>query len=400
MNEPINNLAQLREAIGDLDLKILKSFAQRRQLSLQVAAFKLANNAKIRDESQEKKLLTKLIDKGKEFGITPNTTLTLFHSIIEDSVRGQYDYFLQQQQINGQLQVKVAVLGEPDSYSYIALKNHFSTKKQQLETIHCNSFLQIFKEVSNDTAELGIVPIENTTSGNITEIYDLLSEYQLNIVGEEKLKVRHCLIGTQQSSIESLRDVYSHPQAIAQCKSFFLENPHIQSHFRSSSSSAIKLIAEYQNPTIGAIASEQAAEQSGLKVLSYAINNYQENYTRFLLIAKHNIDVPSAVPAKTTVSMDTGQKAGALLDCLQVFKKYQINMSKLESRPIPTQPWHERFYVDLEGNISDEKLSQALNELKQVANQIQLLGCYPKHDVIATKLDLNTINHKVVNHEA
>lgn len=400
MNKPISDLKELRAAIGNLDLEILGSFAKRRQLSLQVAAYKLKNNAKIRDETQEKKLLARLIEKGEQFGIAPNTTLTLFHSIIEDSVRGQYDYFLQQQKAKGQRLVKVAVLGEPDSYSHIALKNHFSTKNQQLETTHCNSFMQIFKEVNSGTADLGIVPIENTTSGNITEIYDLLSEYDLNIVGEEKFKVRHCLVGTEQSSIETLRDVYSHPQAIAQCKQFFLDHPQIQSHFRSSSSSAIKLIAEYQNPTIGAIASEQAAEQSGLKILSYAINNYQENYTRFVLIAKERIEVPSAIPAKTTISIETGQHAGALLDCLQVFKKHQVNMSKLESRPIPTQPWHERFYIDLEGNVSEQSLSIALNDLKQVANQVHLLGCYPKHDVVATKLDLNTVKHKGVSHEA
>lgn len=397
MNKPEIDLNQLRKAISSLDSELLNIFAQRRQLSLQVAAYKLANNGQIRDESREKKLLTRLVDKGLEFGIAPNTTLTLFHSIIEDSVRSQYDFFLEQDKAQGSQTVKVAVLGEPESYSHIALKNHFSTKKQRLETIHCHSFMQIFKEVDNGTVDLGIVPIENTTSGNITEIYDLLAEYQLKIVGEEKLKVRHCLVGTEQASIETLRDVYSHPQAITQCKKFFLEHPHIQSHFRSSSSSAIKLVAEYQNPSIGAIASEQAAEQSGLKVLSYAINNYQENYTRFLMVAKQAITVPTVIPAKTTIALETGQQPGALLDCLQILKKYQINMSKLESRPIPTQPWHERFYIDLEGNTEEDTVSKALMELEKVANTLHCLGCYAKHDVVATKLDTSIIEHSEHN---
>lgn len=393
MNTPETDLMQLREAITRLDSELLRTFAQRRQLSLQVAAYKLANNGKIRDEAREKKLLTRLVEKGLEFGIAPTTTLTLFHNIIEDSVRSQYDYFIEQTKEQGLNAVKVAVLGEPESYSHIALNNHFSTKKQQLETIHCHSFVQIFKEVDNGSVDMGIVPIENTTSGNITEIYDLLTEHHLKIVGEEKLKVRHCLVGTEQASIETLRDVYSHPQAIAQCKNFFLEHPYLKSHFRTSSSSAIKLVAEYQNPSIGAIASEQAAEQSGLKVLSYAINNYQENYTRFLLIAKQNLKVPPAIPAKTTIALETGQEPGALLNCLQILKNNQINMSKLESRPIPTQPWHERFYIDLEGNTSDSNLSKALLELEQVANNLHCLGCYAKHDVVATKLDTSTIKH-------
>lgn len=393
MNKKEIDLEQLRSAITHLDSEILNIFAQRRQLSLQVATYKMAHGRQIRDERQEKKLLTQLVDKGMEFGIAPNTTLTLFHSIIEDSVRSQYDFFLKAQQASGTKITKVAVLGEPESYSHIALKNHFATKSQQLETLHCHSFMQIFKEIDNGAVDLGIVPIENTTSGNITEIFDLLAEYRLKIVGEEKLKVRHCLVGTEQASVETLKDVYSHPQAIAQCKKFFLEHPHIQSHFRSSSSSAIKLVAEYQNPSIGAIASEQAAEQSGLKVLSYAINNYQENYTRFLLIAKNEIKVPSAIPAKTTLAFETGQQPGALLDCLQVLKNHQINMSKLESRPIPTQPWHERFYIDLEGNSDDDNMTQALKELMTLTNNLQSLGCYPKHDVIATKLDTSIIEH-------
>ncbi|ACV26996.1 prephenate dehydratase [Kangiella koreensis] len=393
MNKPEVDLKQLRKAISSLDSELLSIFAQRRQLSLQVAAYKFDNSGQIRDEGREKKLLTQLVDKGLEFGIAPNTTLTLFHSIIEDSVRSQYDFFLEQEKGQGLHTVKVAVLGEPESYSHIALKNHFSTKKQRLETVHCHSFMQIFKEVDNGSVDLGIVPIENTTSGNITEIYDLLTEHHLKIVGEEKLKVRHCLVGTEQASLETLKDVYSHPQAIAQCKKFFLDHPHIQSHFRSSSSSAIKLVAEYQNPSIGAIASEQAAEQSGLKVLSYAINNYQENYTRFLLIAKQAITVPSVIPAKTTLALETGQQPGALLDCLQILKNHRINMSKLESRPIPTQPWHERFYIDLEGNASDSNVLNALDELEKVAHKLECLGCYAKHDVVATKLDTSIIEH-------
>ncbi|GAA4354353.1 prephenate dehydratase [Kangiella marina] len=390
----VNSLNNLRQSIGRLDEELLKIFAERRKLSLAVAANKLTTNKKVRDQAQEKNLLTNLTAKGQHLGIDPSVTLSLFHNIIEDSVRSQYDYILENTSSDSLEPLTLAVLGEPDSYSHIAAQQHFATKKRRFESEYCPSFLSIFKAIESGRVDLGIVPIENTTAGNITEVYDLLLEYKLNIVGEEKLKVKHCLVATQGATIDDIKDVYSHPQAIAQCKSFFNEHPNINSHFRSSTSSALKLVAEYQNPSIAAIASEQAAENSGLEVLSYGINNYQENYTRFLLVAKKTIEVPSTIPAKTTLTLQTPQKPGALLDCLQVFKSHSINMTKLESRPIPTKPWQELFYIDFEGNASDLIIEKALVELKQIASEVTLLGSYPMHDILATKLDHHALSNQ------
>ena len=392
--EVSNQLDNLRHSIGRLDEELLKILAERRKLSLAVAANKLESNKKVRDQAQEKNLLTNLIQKGQSLGIDPSVTLNLFHNIIEDSVRSQYDYFLEHTPDSSLEPLGLAVLGEPDSYSHIAAQQHFATKKRSFSPLHCPSFMAIFKAIEQDDAELGIVPIENTTSGNITEVYDLLLQHQLKIIGEEKLKVKHCLVAPKGATLDTLRDVYSHPQAIAQCKSFFNQNPNINSHFRSSTSSALKLVAEYQNPTIGAIASEQAAENSGLEVLSYGINNYQENYTRFLLVAKKGIEVPSAIPAKTTLTLQTPQKPGALLDCLQVFKSHGINMTKLESRPVPTKPWQELFYIDFEGNTADLLIEKAIIELKQIASDVSLLGSYPMHDILATKLDHHALSNQ------
>lgn len=392
--EGAQGLDNLRQSIGRLDEELLKIFAERRKLSLAVAANKLAANRKVRDQAQEKNLLSNLTAKGKDLGIDPSVTLSLFHNIIEDSVRSQYDFFLENTNPEDLAPLKLAVLGEPDSYSHIAAQQHFSTKKRRFNPKHCPSFLSIFKAIESGDADLGIVPIENTTAGNITEVYDLLLQYQLKIVGEEKLKVKHCLVATKGATISDIKDVYSHPQAIAQCKSFFNQHPTINSHFRSSTSSALKLVAEYQNPSIAAIASEQAAENSGLEVLSYGINNYQENYTRFLFVAKKDIDVPSAIPAKTTITLQTPQKPGALLDCLQVFKNHGINMTKLESRPIPTKPWQELFYIDFEGNASDLIIEKVISELKHLASEVTVLGSYPMHDILATKLDRHALSNQ------
>lgn len=397
LNNDYEQLDDLRQSIGKLDEDLLRIFAERRKLSLKVATNKLATGKKVRDQAQEKNLLSNLTKQGQALGIEPSVTLSLFHNIIEDSVRSQYDFFLENRSQESLEPVTLAVLGEPESYSHIAAQQHFATKKRRFTLEFCPNFLSIFKTIENKQANMGIVPIENTTAGNITEVYDLLLQYQLKIVGEEKLKVKHCLVAPKGASLESIKDVYSHPQAIAQCKSFFNQNPQISSHFRSSTSSALKLVAEYQNPSIAAIASEQAAESSGLEVLSYAINNYQENYTRFLLIANQEVSVPSSVPAKTTLTLQTPQKPGALLDCLQVFKSHGINMTKLESRPIPTKPWQELFYIDFEGNANDATIKTAINELKTVSAEVCVLGTYPLHDILATKLDHHALSSPLTN---
>lgn len=389
-----SELLKLRGSISAIDQELIQIFAKRRQLSLKVAEAKYKANRDIRDFEQEKNLLTNLTKEGLDSGIPVNTTLSLFHNIIEDSVRAQYDYFLEQELNSPNKKIHVALLGEKDSYSHIATENHFSRKLHNVRLTHCSSFIEIFQHVSNDSVDIGLVPIENTTSGNITEVFDLLLEYDLNIIGEEKLKVKHCLIATHNASLDKITDVYSHPQAIAQCKSFFSENPRINSHYRSSTSSAMKMIDEYQNPQLAAIGSEQAAQRYGLKVLKYGINNYQENYTRFLLISKSPITVPEKVPAKTSIVINTEQKAGALVECLLILKEHQINMTKLESRPIPTQPWKEMFYIDFEGNIKDSNVDSALMKLTAVAHHIKVIGCYPKHDIIATKLDVEHIKHQ------
>lgn len=384
-------LDDLRQAINQLDEQLLAIFSKRRQLSLDVAENKFRQNREVRDEAQEKNLLSHLIEKGESLGIAPSTTLSLFHNIIEDSVRCQYDYFLEKDDAAGA--ASVALLGEAESFSHIAAQNHFASKQQQLETLFSETFEDVFHRVTSGEARFGLVPIENTTAGNIVKVYDHLISSKLQIIGEEKLKVKHCLIGTESSSLESVTDVYSHPQAIAQCNQFFLDNPQVSSHFRSSTSSALRLVSEYQNPKIAAIASELAAKHFGLKILKHTLNNYQENYTRFVLIAQQRRNVPDNIPAKTSIVLHTGQQAGSLFSCLEVLKNHDIALTKLHSRPIPTQPWQEMFYIDFEGNLNHAKVQMAMAELTSMSPELRILGCYPKHDIIATKLDSQTISH-------
>ncbi len=384
-------LKHLRNDINNLDKELLEIFAKRRLLSAKVAAAKHKNQLNIRDQQQERKLLSKLLSDAEKLGLDSSTTLSLFHNIIEDSIRTQYDYFLSQEETQDGI-IELALLGSETSYSAIAAKNHFATKSIKYKPHYLKSFKQIFESLKNDQCNFALVPIENTNSGNITDIHDLLLEYDAKIVGEEKLKVKHCLISTQNSSLEQIKDVYSHPQAISQCKDFLDNHTNIVSHFRSSTSSAIKLVEEYQNPSIAAIASEEAAIDSGLKIIKAGINNYQENYTRFLLLSKDTIKVPEKIPAKTSIVLTTKQKAGSLADCLVILKNHQVNMTKIESRPIPGKPWQEMFYIDFEGNTQDLEIEKMLYEIEQSARKIKVLGCYPQHDILATHLDAKALS--------
>lgn len=382
-------LEALRKSINELDKSLLELFSKRRQLSLEVAKYKYDNALDIRDQTQEQKLLTQLLSSAKALGLDTSSTLSLFHNIIEDSLRTQYDFFLAQESKSETSQI--ALLGDSSSYSAIAARNHFSTKAQECKPVYFNSFQQIFEAVKAGKCDFGLIPIENTSSGNIPEIHDLIRDYDIYIVGEEKLRVKHCLIGLEQATLESIKDVYSHPQALLQSKEFLQEHPNMKTHLRSSTSAAIKLVEEYQNPAIAAIASEEAALNSGLKIIQDGINQYEQNFTRFILIANDMLSVPKKVPAKTSLMLTTQQQAGSLADCLLILKQQNINMTKIESRPIVGKAWKERFYLDIEGNIDDYEISKAVHQLELMANDLKVLGCYPQHDILATKLDMQTL---------
>lgn len=387
----IDELKKLRSDIGALDKELLTIFAKRRSLSSEVAAIKHKNSLGIRDQAQEKLLLSHLIKQANDLGINASSALNLFHNIIEDSLRTQYDYFLEKETLS-EIPLRLAVLGDSTSYSNAAANNHYSTKVQSFSPSFYTSFGDIFNAVSSEDVDLAILPIENTSSGNLTEVHDLVLEHNLHIVGEEKLKVKHCLIATESANIENITDVYSHPQAIAQCKEFLVQNPSITAHYKSSTSAALELVSEYQNPTIAAIASEEAANLMGLKIIQYGVNNYQENYTRFILISKKPIQVPKSIPAKISMVLTTKQQAGSLADCLLILKNNKINMTKLESRPIAGKPWQEMFFLDIEGNDKSIAIQKAIVELDKACSHLKILGCYPQHDILATKLDAKNLS--------
>jgi len=339
-------MKELREKINTLDENLLALLAERRQLSLEVVKYKEKTDSPIRDKEREEELLTALILKGKKLGLDANYITKIFYEIIDDSVRLQNSYLTKFEvpQYKGQKIIKTAIQGIEGSYSSLAAQKFFAKENADLEFISKQTFDEVVRAVENGEADYAMLPIENTTSGGINEVYDALLHTTLYIVGEEKFHVKHCLVATEETPINRIKKIYAHVQAVAQCSKFLATLPHLKIDYYPDTAMSVQKIKEENNNEFAAIASEEAANIFGLRIIRTNIANQQENYTRFLIAARKPIDVDLRIPCKTSIVMATDQKPGSLVDALLVFRKHHVNLTKLESRPILGNPWEEMFY--------------------------------------------------------
>ncbi len=379
-------LDQIRTTISDTDQQLLGLLAKRRALALAVAEAKLSQNKPIRDQKREQDLLLSLIEQGKPLGLDAQYVTRIYHVIIEDSV------LQQQAKVQGQLNgehtpaVRVAFLGGQGSYSYWATQKYFTRRAERIIELGCDSFNDIVKAVETGHADYAVLPIENTSSGSINEVYDLLQHTRLSIVGELTHPIEHCLLGLPGTDLSKVRQVCSHPQVIAQCSQFLLGLTNVKIEYCESSSAAFAKVKALQDPTIIAIGGEEGGKLYGLEVLTRELANQKQNVSRFIVVARKPVQVAKAIPAKTTFIMYTGQQPGALVEALLVLKQHGISMSKLESRPIPGNPWEEMFYVDVSANLNDYAMTRALEELNNLTKFVKVLGCYPSDEVTPTEI--------------
>lgn len=380
---------EVRLLINEIDQRLLKTLADRKRLVADVIADKIRAGQPIRDVDREQALLSRLVRDGIELELNPQFVLDIYHRILDDSVRQQYTHSLNRENESLSKQLTIAHLGDSYSYSYLAVQRHFANYAKPFVGRGFDHFREIFNAVTNEECHLGLLPFENTTSGTINEIHDLLREFQLYIVGEESVAVRHCLIGFPGTKIHELKNVYSHPQALAQSGAFLQKYPNIHANFYSSTSTAVNYIKQQNDHASAAIASREAAMHAGLSILAEDIGNQEQNYTRFLILARNPVKVPKTLPAKTTMVFSTEQKAGTLVEVLGVFKDYNINMTKLTSRPVPGKPWAQQFFVDFQGNQDDEKVTEALAKITQATPDFRVFGSYPEHSLDPTMIQLN-----------
>ncbi|MCB0748061.1 MAG: chorismate mutase, partial [Ignavibacteriae bacterium] len=383
----IKNLDNIRENINSVDSELLKLLAKRRQLSKDVVNSKIASDQPIRDTDRETELLSRIINAGKEFGLDSHYISKIFYDIIDDSVHLQQNHFQTSIFDNGTDVIRIAIQGIEGSYSSMAAKKFFAQFNKEIIFISKERFDEVATEVEEGRADFAMLPIENTTSGGINEVYDLLLHTTLSIIGEEKFRVKHCLVGSEKTTLGKLEIIFAHYQAAAQCNKFLATLPNVKIQYFADTALSVKEIKEKGKVEYGAIASEEAAKFFNLKIIQTEIANQPENYTRFLVCSRKTQIVDSRIPAKTSLVMATAHTAGSLLNALAVFSKYNINIEKLESRPIVGNPWEEMFYLDFEGNINSEKVKLLLDDLGIHTRFLKVLGCYPTKEVSKAALD-------------
>lgn len=268
--------------------------------------------------------------------------------------------------------IKVAFQGEIGAYSEEAAFKFFGKK---IETIPCKTFSDVFKIVEKKKADYGIIPIENSLEGSIGQNYDLLLKSKLKIFGETILRIKHCLIAEKGVRLKSVKKVYSHSQALGQCREF-LEKLNFELIPFYDTAGSVKMIKEEKLKDSAAIASERAARAYNLKILRKGIEANPNNYTRFFIISKG--EKKRTGKDKTSIVFSTEHIPGALFKALRPFTEHNINLTKIESRPILKKPWEYNFYLDFEGHWAEKKIKKILEELKKSITFLKILGSYPK----------------------
>lgn len=268
--------------------------------------------------------------------------------------------------------VRVAFQGEIGAYSESAIYEFFGP---DAHPVPCKRFSDVFKSVEDSETEFGVVPVENSIEGSVTQVYDLFLEHDIKVCGEIILKIVHCLIANPGVNLRSIRVVYSHPQALGQCRSF-LERLGCELISTYDTAGGVKMIKERRLLGAAAIASERCAEIYGMSILAKDIADSPNNYTRFFVLS--TFDAPPMGDDKTSIIFSTRHVPGALYRALGEFALRGINLTKIESRPTKQRPWEYNFYLDFEGHRTETRCIEALEGLKANALFVKILGSYPK----------------------
>lgn len=268
---------------------------------------------------------------------------------------------------------KVAFQGERGAYSEAAATLFF---KDSIETLPYPTFYEVLESTEHGKSDYAVLPVENSIEGSVGESYDLLLTTKLNAVGEIYHRIKHCLIGFQ--GLEKIDSVYSHPQALGQCRKFIQEH-HLKTVPTYDTAGSVKILLELKKDNIACIASRKAAEIYNVPVIREGIEDNPNNYTRFLVLTNRKQERTSK--DKTSIIFSIKHVPGALYEVLEKFNTNKINLTKIESRPTKTTPWEYNFYVDFEGHQSDKNIQDTLDKIKPNTVFLKVLGSYPRAEL-------------------
>ena len=267
--------------------------------------------------------------------------------------------------------------GEAGAYSEGALVAFFG---ENVTPLPCESFDEAFAALERDEVEAAVLPVENTLGGSIHRNYDLMLRHDFCIIGELNFPIRHQLMALPGVKLEEIKLVWSHPQALAQCE-FTIDRLGVGRQATYDTAGSAKMVREQGRRDVAAIASRRAAEVYDLSILAEDIADEVDNITRFVVLAKKPIVVPEDVPAKSTIVFSLKNQPGVLFKALSVFALRDLDLTKLESRPLRGQKWRYFFYLDVAASLSQEPLQRALDHLSEISTFQRVLGSYPKHDL-------------------
>ncbi|ACL30746.1 chorismate mutase [Buchnera aphidicola] len=376
-----NSLLIFRDEINNIDKKIVKLLAERKNLVFKIAQSKIENNQAIRDIEREKKMLQKLIFLGKKYNLKSEYITQLFQLIIEESVATQKKLLKKFCNHNKLIPANFSFLGPKGSYSHIAAYKYADLNFQKCITNECSTFEEVVLSVENNQSDYAVLPIENTCSGSINEVFDILKKTNLFIIGEINIFINHNLLTLKKIELNKIKTIYSHPQPFQQCSDFIKKFPKWKIKYTKSTADAMKKIKKYNDVTNAALGSEIGSKIYGLEILMKNLANKENNITRFILLNRNPKKISKNIPTTTTLIFTTGQEAGSLSKVLSILQEKKLIMKKLTSQKIYKNPWEEMFYIDIQVNLSSTLMQDALEKIKKITRFIKILGCYPSEKI-------------------
>mgnify|MGYP002533405127 FL=1 len=373
------DLSELRVQIDAIDKDIVELYERRMDICRQVAEYKIENGKKVFDKVREEEKIARV--KSLTHNAFNSVGIQeLFEQIMSMSRKLQYQLLAEKGALGklpfiavdklDQEGARVVFQGAEGAYSQAAMRQYFGDK---ISSIHVDTFRDAMAAIEEGSADFAVLPIENSTAGIVSEIYDLLVEYENYIVGEQIIKIEHCLLGLPGTKLEEIHTVYSHPQSLMQSARFLSEHDWKQISMQNNAFAARK-VAEEQDRSQAAIASAYAGETYGLEVLKRGVNQSSNNSTRFIIVTNQKIFKKDA--KKISICFEVPHESGSLYHMLSHFIYNGLNICKIESRPIEDRTWEYRFFLDFEGNLSDSAVKNALRGLRDEARNMKILGNY------------------------
>lgn len=372
------SLKEIRKEIDQIDNELVNLFVKRMNCSRKVAEAKMKNNTPILNQAREQEILDKVENNAKEFG---KEARVFFSSLMEISRSYQYDLINSDNNLEKTIHkakkilnrdksgIKVGCFGTVGTYTNIACNNFFTNANLNFY----KHFKDIFNAIENDEIEFGVLPIENSLAGSVTDVYDLVIKHRYYIVGGIDVPVNNCLAVKKDTDINNVKEVYTYTQPLHQCSKFIEEKGYKTNEY-SSTAAAAKFVSESERNDIAAICSENAVEEYGLKLIYKCIQNQKDNYTRFIVISKKLYITEGA--DKISLCFALPHTTGSLYLALSRFALHGLNLTKIESRPMEGSLFEYIFYVDVIGNINQDNVLKLISALSQELPQFSFLGNY------------------------